>query len=407
MRWMHRASIAPATRPPSRLRMRRRTPRGEQDVHPRETPEDGPKCSSGSTPVARWALRGLEAMAPAAEVRIGVSGWLYAPWRGTFYPSKLPHAKELAFASRAMRSIEINGSFYPLQRPSSYARWHEQTPEDFVFAVKGGRFLTHNKKLRDCGGPLAISSPRGCSRSRRSSTDPVAATAAARLRCQAPGGVSGHLAAHDPAGLAAPPKHDGRLRHPPLLTTREDRPIRYAIEVRHETYRDAVFIKVLRDARRRVLRRRHGGTLAVLRGRHVGLRLRAAARRPRALRERLLRARRFTSTPTRSVPAWRDGKPPLDPKLVGAPAPRRPRDVFVYFDNDVKVRAPFDAMNLARAWGSARGSQFPARRTEPVRRRVAWRSLGPIGRSALALTFPVLLSDLAHCALHPTGDGPP
>src|SRR4051794_3038320 len=90
-----------------------------------------------------------------AEVRIGISGWRYEPWRGVFYPKGLPHKDELLFASRKMRTIEINGSFYSLQRPSSYACWRDETPEDFVFAVKGGRFITHNKKLRDCDQPLA------------------------------------------------------------------------------------------------------------------------------------------------------------------------------------------------------------------------------------------------------------
>ena len=71
----------------------------------------------------------------AAELRIGISGWTYTPWRGTFYPPDLTQKRELAFASRELNSIEINGSFYSLQRPSSYLAWHAQTPADFVFSV--------------------------------------------------------------------------------------------------------------------------------------------------------------------------------------------------------------------------------------------------------------------------------
>src|SRR3954465_13964110 len=89
------------------------------------------------------------------RVRVGISGWTYAGWRGDFYPSGLPHRRELAYAAERMTSIEINGSFYSLQRPTSYTSWREQTPDDFVFAVKGGRFITHMKKLRDVGTPLA------------------------------------------------------------------------------------------------------------------------------------------------------------------------------------------------------------------------------------------------------------
>ena len=90
-----------------------------------------------------------------ARVRIGISGWRYAGWRGDFYPKGLRQADELAYAAERMTSVEINGSFYSLQRPSSYAAWRAQTPDDFVFAVKGGRFITHMKKLRGVETPLA------------------------------------------------------------------------------------------------------------------------------------------------------------------------------------------------------------------------------------------------------------
>src|SRR5881392_3154876 len=89
------------------------------------------------------------------DVRIGISGWNYAGWRNVFYPSGLPHYRELEFASRALNSIEVNGSFYSLQRPSSYQRWYSETPADFIFSVKGGRFITHMKKLRDVETALA------------------------------------------------------------------------------------------------------------------------------------------------------------------------------------------------------------------------------------------------------------
>src|SRR5688572_26298325 len=83
-----------------------------------------------------------------AEVRIGISGWRYGPWRGTFYPKGLAQRRELEYASRQFNSIEINGTFYSMQRPESFAAWYEDAPEGFVFAVKGGRFITHMKKLK-------------------------------------------------------------------------------------------------------------------------------------------------------------------------------------------------------------------------------------------------------------------
>ena len=90
-----------------------------------------------------------------SEVRIGISGWNYAGWRGVFYPKGLPHRRELEFASRAFNSIEINGSFYSLQRPTSYRRWYEGAPENFLFSVKGARFITHMKRLREVEVALA------------------------------------------------------------------------------------------------------------------------------------------------------------------------------------------------------------------------------------------------------------
>lgn len=88
-------------------------------------------------------------------IRIGISGWTYPPWRGVFFPNGLPHRRELEYASRKVASIEINGTFYSLQRPESYARWRDETPEGFVFSVKGPRFITHIRRLRDPRAPLA------------------------------------------------------------------------------------------------------------------------------------------------------------------------------------------------------------------------------------------------------------
>ena len=90
-----------------------------------------------------------------SEIRIGISGWTYTPWRGVFYPEDWPQKKELAYASRQVSSIEINGTFYSLQRPESYHKWHEETPDDFVFSVKGGRFITHLRRLKEVEKPLA------------------------------------------------------------------------------------------------------------------------------------------------------------------------------------------------------------------------------------------------------------
>jgi uncharacterized protein YecE (DUF72 family) len=89
------------------------------------------------------------------QTRIGISGWRYAGWRGSFYPAGLRQRDEPAYASRQVDTIEINGTHYSLQHPDSFARWHDETPDDFIFAVKGSRCTTHMKQLRDIDAPLA------------------------------------------------------------------------------------------------------------------------------------------------------------------------------------------------------------------------------------------------------------
>src|SRR5690554_6709654 len=88
-------------------------------------------------------------------VHIGISGWRYTPWRGDFYPEELVQRRELEYASRAVTSIEINGSFYSLQTPERFASWRDATPDDFVFSVKAPRYITHVRRLRDIDEAMA------------------------------------------------------------------------------------------------------------------------------------------------------------------------------------------------------------------------------------------------------------
>jgi uncharacterized protein YecE (DUF72 family) len=88
-------------------------------------------------------------------IRIGIGGWTYEPWRGTFYPNKLPQKRELEYASRQLTSIEINGTFYGSQKPDTYAKWRDETPDGFVFSLKAPRFATNRKALAEAGGTIA------------------------------------------------------------------------------------------------------------------------------------------------------------------------------------------------------------------------------------------------------------
>ena len=169
---------------------------------------------------------------------VGVSGWTYAPWRGDFYPQGLPQRRELEYAASRLTSIEINGSFYALQRPSSYAAWAEQTPDDFVFAVKGSRYLTHMLKLANvetalanffASGVLALGEKLG----------PVLWQLPETFRFDAErlAGFFGQLprTTGEAAELAA--GHDDKVPDDRALTTASaDLPIRHAMEFRSTTF---------------------------------------------------------------------------------------------------------------------------------------------------------------------------
>lgn len=267
-----------------------------------------------------------------AAVRVGISGWTYAPWRGVFYPAGLRQADELGYASQRFSTIEINGSFYSLMRPTSYAAWQRATPTDFVFAVKGGRYITHFKRLRDsrtalanffASGLLALGDKLG----------PVLWQLPPQLRFD-PDQLERflELLPSDLRGVERLAReHDQRLAGRALVEARSaNRPVRHAFEVRHESFLDQRFTTLLRRYGVAVCVADAAGLYPLIEevtADFVYVRLHGA--------ERLYVSgygRAELASWATKIRAWR----------------RRKRDVFVYFDNDVKVRAPFDALNLAR-----------------------------------------------------------
>jgi uncharacterized protein YecE (DUF72 family) len=290
----------------------------------------------------------------APRVRIGVSGWRYAPWRGVFYPKGLPQRLELRYAATIFPTIEINGSFYSLQRPGSWAEWHAETPEQFVFAVKGPRFITHMLKLRDVERPLANFLASGLL-SLRTKLGPILWQFPPNLRFD-PGRFEAFLDLL-PTNTAAALKL-ARRRHQHMhgrshLSIDRPRPLRYAMEIRHDSFLDERFI-------------------AMLRAHNVALVLAETARKwpmPRDVTADFMYLRlhgdrelyRSGYGPTAiarwaaRITAWHAGGEPTElPRgavRIASPAPRRPagRDVYCYFDNtDVKLRAPADARSLMR-----------------------------------------------------------
>ncbi len=281
---------------------------------------------------------------------VGTSGWTYPPWRGTFYPPGLPHRRELEYLSRRVNTVEINGSFYSLQRPSSYQVWVTATPEDFVFAVKGSRFITHMKKLRDVETPLANFFASG-----------VLALGAklGPLLWQLPPNLTfdaDRLATFlallprstaEAATLAQ--QHDERLDDRAWTSTDADRPLRHALEVRHPSYRNPALVELLRAQGVALVVADTAGTWPYLEdvtADFVYVRLHGDSE---------LYVSGYTDealdTWAQRIRSWQAGASPRTEHTIAPPAPIRPREVFIYFDNDAKVRAPTDAMSLAQRLG--------------------------------------------------------
>ncbi|SHG10760.1 DUF72 domain-containing protein [Streptoalloteichus hindustanus] len=286
------------------------------------------------------------------RARVGTSGWLYPPWRGTFYPAGLPQRRELDHLSRQVGSVEINGSFYSLQRPESYRSWRERTPDDFLFAVKGGRFITHMKKLREVETPLANFFASGLL-----TLGPKLGPLLWQLPPRLPFDAD-QLAAFftllprttsEAAALAE--KHDHRLEGRSWTTTEVEQPLRHALEVRHPSFCDPSFIELLREHDIGLVVADTAGKWPYLEDvtsdfvyvrLHGDVELYTSGYTDEALDRWADRIR-----------TWLAGRDPQSEHTVGAPAPPRPagRDVYVYFDNDIKVHAPFDAINLAKRLG--------------------------------------------------------
>jgi len=298
------------------------------------------------------------------RVRIGVSGWRYAPWRGVFYPADLPQRLELKYVASIFPTVEINGSFYSLQRPDSWKQWYTDTPQDFVFAVKGPRFITHMRKLRDVDQPLANFLASGVL-ALKQKLGPILWQFPPTLRFDARRFET--FLALLPRDTASALKL-ARRRHPRMygrshLAIDRSRRLRHAMEIRHDSFLDERFIAMLRahnvalviaeTAQRWPMPRDVTADFVYLRL-HGDRELYRSGYGPAAL-----------SRWARRIAAWHAGRAPTDlPRgavRIGPPPPRRSgRDVYCYFDNtDVKLRAPADARSLMRRLGRAPG-RWPA-----------------------------------------------
>ena len=269
-------------------------------------------------------------------VRIGISGWTYPRWRGTFYPRGVPQRQELRYAAERMNSVEINGSFYSLQRRSSFEAWAASVPEDFVFAVKGGRFITHMKKLSGIETPLANFLASGVLALDQKlgpilwQLPPNLGFNADRMDAffaQLPrsAGSAAEIAAH----------HDQRVPDDRALTkaVHPRYRLRHAIEPRHESFRTPEFYRLLRRYEMALVISDNPGKWPIFSEITTDLMY-----------------LRLHGHDQLYVSGYSDHE--LDDWAAKIRSwTERGCDVYVYFDNDAKVHAPFDAMSLMERLG--------------------------------------------------------
>ena len=268
-------------------------------------------------------------MSTSPRARIGISGWRYASWRGDFYPAGLRQADELAYAADRLDSVELNGSFYSLQRPTSWRRWREATPDDFVFAVKGPRYLTHLKRLREprealanflASGLLALGPKLG----------PIVWQTPADLPYE-PALVDAFLdllPRSTAAALELARERHARMEGREVREIDEDRPLRHAFEPRHPSFDSARFAEACAARDVTIVVADSAGTWPTIdrvtdgfgyARLHGDTELYASGYADEALA-------RWATWVRRHLDAG--------------------RDAYVYFDNDARGHAPHDAMAL-------------------------------------------------------------
>jgi len=295
-------------------------------------------------------------------IRIGISGWRYAPWRGTFYPQGWPQRRELEFASRVLSSIELNGSFYRLQTPANYARWHAATPPDFIFSIKGSRAITHERRLQNTEGLVADFFASGIF-NLKEKLGPI-------LWQLPPSLPYDHETLESflkslPRNLTEALARPGRTRKPKAgegqLGGEIRQPLRHCLEVRHASFRQESFVELLRKQGIGLVIADAAGKWPYfenLTADFVYIRLHG---------DEKLYSSGYTETALNQwaarIRAWSEGRTPVDGHGISSKsgAPATMRDVYCYFNNSIKVESPFNARRLIEKLGLAAGlAEFPS-----------------------------------------------
>lgn len=258
---------------------------------------------------------------PNSSIRVGIGGWDYDPWRGTFYPDKLARTKQLEYAAGRLTAIEVNATYYKLQRPELFERWAKAVPDGFRFAIKASRYCTNRKVLGEAGEAIA----RFCGQGIAELGDrlgPILWQFMATKR-------------FDPDDFQAFLKL--------LPAGQSGLALRHAVEARHESFRDPAFVAMARAAGVAIVFDDADAYPCIpdISGDIVYARLlRAREEEPAGYAEDALDAWADTAR------AWAAGESPAGFAYVADPAPRRPREVYVFMIDGAKVRAPAAAQAL-------------------------------------------------------------
>jgi uncharacterized protein YecE (DUF72 family) len=258
----------------------------------------------------------------SGRIYIGIGGWTYEPWRGVFYPKGLPHARELEYATQHLTSIEVNGTFYRTQTPKTYRDWSSQVPEGFVFSLKGPRYAVNRRVLKEAGESIKRFLESGVTELGDKLGPLLWQFAPTKKFDEADFG--GYLE-------LLPKTFDGRKLH-------------HVVEVRHDSFKTPAFVALLREFSIPVVYAEHATytEIADITGDFVYARLQKGEEKLK------------TGYPPKALDAWAEraktwaaGGAPKDlPRVEKAAPKKQPRDTFIYFIHEAKVRAPAAAMAL-------------------------------------------------------------
>lgn len=281
------------------------------------------------------------------EPTVGISGWKYDGWKGEFYPEDLPSKKELEYASRELPTIEINSTFYSLQKPSSFRKWYDSTPDGFIFSVKANRYITHIRRLKEIDIPLANFFASGIL-SLKEKLGPILWQFPPSMKFD-PDLFENffHKLPKDFIEAQAIGRNSPFPKERKYLNVKKNFKLRHAVEVRNMSFLNPWFVEILRKYNIAIVFADTAGRwpyLEDLTADFIYIRLHGDAELySSGYDERTL------SFWAKRIKTWEEGKSPMDQQsITDTNSERSHRDIYVYFDNDAKVRAPIDAKSLIK-----------------------------------------------------------